>query len=78
MSKKDSKFSGNRKKAEQYLKYSGMVFQLFILLAIAAFIGQKLDQRYNTKSPYFTASLLILFLIAYLFKLYRDLFNSTE
>jgi len=47
MKKKGS--SGNT-----YLKYSGMAFQIFILLAGAAWLGQFLDRRFLTAKPYWT------------------------
>lgn len=56
-----------------YLKYSGMVGQLLVLLFLAAYLGQWLDGKFENEMPLFTAGLLITALIAYLFKISVDL-----
>jgi len=62
-----------KRNSNAYLKYSGMVGQLLILLFAAAFLGQWLDEKMNNEKPLVTAGLLILALLAYLFKLSIDL-----
>lgn len=64
--------------SNQYLKYSGMAFQLFILLAIAAWIGQKLDKALHLSSPYITIVLILLFTTAFFYKLVKDLGRKDE
>ncbi len=64
--------------SNQYLKYSGMAFQLFILLAIGALGGQKLDQVLNTSQPYFTIALILLFTTGFFYKLVKDLNRKDE
>jgi len=61
------------KPANHYLKYTGMVFQLFILLGIMLYLGQYLDEKVGTAKPYFTAFLPLLGLIAYFYRVYIDL-----
>lgn len=67
---KDSKEGHN---PNAYLKYSGMVMQLLVLLFLAAFLGRKIDESMGNVTPYFTALLILLAVVAYLFKIYFDL-----
>ena len=60
-------------KARTYLRYSGMALQFFVLIAIGAWLGQYLDERLGTSKPFITIFLILLFSIAYFFKLYKDL-----
>ncbi|MBK7408994.1 MAG: AtpZ/AtpI family protein [Saprospirales bacterium] len=60
--------------ADQYLKYSGMAFQLAIVLGVGTFLGSRLDRYFQTKHPYFTALLALLSLFAGLYLSLKDLF----
>ena len=55
------------------MRYSGMAMQLFIGMAIAAWVGQKLDARFNTPKPFITIILILLFTSGYFYKMYKDL-----
>ncbi|MCB9283754.1 MAG: AtpZ/AtpI family protein [Lewinellaceae bacterium] len=59
--------------ADQYLKYSGMAFQLAATLAVGVFLGTRLDRYLHTNRPYFTALLALLFLFAGLYISLKDL-----
>lgn len=61
------------KNVNDYLKYSGMALQFFVLIAIAAWAGQKLDDHFNTSKPFITIFLILFFAAGYFIKLYRDL-----
>jgi membrane protein DedA with SNARE-associated domain len=64
--------------SNQYLKYSGMALQLFVLLAIGAWGGQKLDEMLKTSQPYFTIALILLFTTGFFYKLVKDLNRKDE
>ncbi len=64
--------------SNQYLKYSGMALQLFALLGIAAWLGQKLDKSLHTADPYFTILLILLFTGGFFYKLVKDLNQKDE
>jgi F0F1-type ATP synthase assembly protein I len=55
------------------LKYAGMAYQMAFLLAIGAYIGIKLDDYFKTKSPYFTAVCVLLFLIIAFYLTLKDI-----
>ena len=74
MSKKQTEKSPSKKPNPNVaLKYSGMVFQIFFALAIAGFIGQKLDERFALDKPYLTALLIIIALPAVLYTVLKDI-----
>ena len=68
----------NPRQVNQYLKYSGMAFTLFILLGIAALIGQWLDKKMATPQPYFTIILILLFMGGFFYRLVKDLSRKDE
>jgi len=47
--------------------------QLFVLLAVAAWIGQKTDKALHTARPYFTILFILLFTGVFFYKLIKDL-----
>lgn len=74
MSKKQTEKSPSKKENPNVvLKYSGMVFQIFIALVIAAFIGQKLDAYFGLEKPLLTAAAVILVLPLVLYSILKDL-----
>lgn len=72
----DKNQSDKTKNPNAYLKYSGMVFQLFALLFIAAFAGQKIDAWLGNKTAYVTALLLCIAVLGYLLKIYFELIKN--
>jgi len=50
-----------------------MAYQMAFLLAIGAYIGIKLDDYFKTKSPYFTAVCVLLFLIIAFYLTLKDI-----
>jgi len=56
-----------------YLKYAGMVMQLLVLLLIASYFGQKLDESMGNSPAYMTALFVLLAVVAYLVKIYFEL-----
>lgn len=63
----------DKNKTRAYLKYSGMALQFFALIAIGAWLGQKLDARFQTPKPFITIFLILFFSAGYFIKLYKDL-----
>jgi len=63
--------------SNSYLRYSGMVMQLLVLLGLAAYGGQWLDAKMGNARPLVTALLLVAALLAYLVKIYFDLMKDS-
>lgn len=71
--KQTQKPSPKKENPNVVLKYSGMVFQIFIALVIAVFIGQKLDAYFELEKPLLTALCAILALPLVLYSILKDL-----
>ncbi|HZV68447.1 MAG TPA: AtpZ/AtpI family protein [Saprospiraceae bacterium] len=72
--KTDPKSSSSNK----YLKYSGMALQLFALMGIGAWLGQKIDKKLATSTPYFTVILILLFTGGFFYILVKELSRKDE
>ncbi len=61
--------------SNKYLKFSGLAFQLAILIALAIWAGGKLDDIMENKQGYMTALLVVLAFGGFMYNLFRDLEN---
>ena len=71
--KQTQKSSPKKENPNVVLKYSGMVFQILIVLGIAVFIGQKLDAYFSLEQPLLTALCAMLALPLVLYSILKDL-----
>ncbi len=55
-----------------------MAIQLFVLVGVAAWLGQKMDKAMATSKPYFTIVLILMFTGAFFYKLVKDLSHKDE
>ncbi len=62
-----------KKSSSQYLKYSGLAFQLAGIILFSIYIGGKLDAWMNLEKPILTAVLLLVMFTGFIYKLYLDL-----
>ncbi len=65
-------------KNNKFLKYSGLVVQIFVSIAIAAYFGKWLDAKFEMSKPIFTALCSITMLIMLMFWLNYDLKKQDE
>lgn len=56
-----------------YAKYSGLGFQMIIIIAIFTFAGHKLDTTQHTHTPYYTAGLSLIGVFVSLYIVIRGL-----
>ncbi len=56
-----------KKQVNNYLRYSGLGFQIAGTIAVGFFIGYQLDKWLHTSKPYFTAIISLLFVFLGLF-----------
>ena len=66
------------RKIQNLLRYSGLGLQLAVLTLIAVFAGQWLDKKLSLDTPIFTIILVLLFISAYFYKLYLELFKKQK
>lgn len=66
----------SKKRANQVLKYSGMGMQMAAAIFIGAMIGKQLDAYFEMEKPIWTAMLALLFLIAVMYSIVKDLMRN--
>ncbi len=55
------------------LKYSGLAVQLFVTLAMAAYIGRKLDANMGNEKDYVTILFVLVVFLVFMYKIIKDL-----
>ncbi len=60
------------------MKYSGMAFQLIASIALGAWLGSLLDKWLQRKAPIFTIGLSLLFTVATLILIIRELLKENK
>lgn len=61
-----------KKEVNNYLKYSGIGFQIMGVVAVGFLIGYGLDKWLQTSKPYFTAVISVLFVVLALYIAFKD------
>jgi len=61
-----------RSQSVQYMKYTGMAFQMAATIAIGVLLGRFLDRRLDTEQPYFTALFALVFTVAAMYWAVKD------
>ncbi len=56
-------------KLQSYLKYSGLAFQMLIVLGLAAYGGMRLDAYVGNKNPWFTILFMVLGVVGSIYKI---------
>ncbi len=69
---KSGKYLPDRQKAQNYLKYSGMAFQLGAVILCGTLIGKYIDQQLEADKPYFTLLLALLGVVVGLYSVLKD------
>lgn len=55
------------------LRYSGMAFQMAIIIGLGTFIGRKIDDNIQAEKPWFTILFAIIFLFIAFYLTLKDL-----
>jgi uncharacterized membrane protein len=45
------------KPANDYIKYTGIAFQMIVIIGVLSFVGYEIDKRTNHTTPWVTAAL---------------------
>lgn len=56
-------------KLQSYLKYSGLAFQMLVVLGLAAYGGMRLDAYIGNKNPWFTIFFMVLGVVGSIYKI---------
>ena len=76
--KKNKRTSKKSKPLNKYVKFSGMAIQMGITIALGAWGGQKLDEKFNTSSQPFTIILSLLAIGISMYMIIRDVINMQK
>ncbi len=68
----EEKKNKNLKRANSYMRYTGMGFQMGIIILIGAIVGKKLDENFQTDRPYFTILLAVAATFAAMYLALKD------
>jgi F0F1-type ATP synthase assembly protein I len=71
-------FKEGQKQVNNYLKYSGLGFQIAGTIAVGVFIGYWLDKWVKTPQPYFTAAFGLLFVFLGLYIGLKDFMKGGQ
>ena len=61
-----------------YARYSGMAFQMGLIILAGTYIGKKLDEYFHFERPYLTVLLALLSTFSALYLVLKDLFIPTK
>jgi hypothetical protein len=65
-----------QKPDNQYLRYSGIGFQLAATIGAGFFLGYELDKWQKTTTPYYTLGFSILFLVVGFYVMFKELMKK--
>ncbi|MGE5393256.1 MAG: AtpZ/AtpI family protein [Candidatus Saccharibacteria bacterium] len=67
----DKKFQKQKRKFDDFIKYSNLAFEMIAIMAVGVFAGIKLDQWLKMDFPAFTLGLMILSVIGAIYHVMR-------
>ena len=67
-----------REKFDAYLKYSGMAFQMGIIILVGTYAGKMLDEYFQSERPYLTVLMALFSIFAALYISLKDLFTGNK
>ena len=63
-------------KSKEYLRYSGLGFQMITIIVVGIFLGMGLDKWIGTEKPYFSAGFSVLFVLLALYFMFREIIKK--
>lgn len=67
-----------KKKFENYAKFSGLVFQMAVLIILAAYGGKWLDEKQGNQTPGWTIVLILIAIFASLYQVIKAVIKITN
>ncbi|HLP19087.1 MAG TPA: AtpZ/AtpI family protein [Chitinophagales bacterium] len=71
-------FEEGKKQVNNYLKYSGIGFQIAGVIGVGVAIGYGLDKWLHTPGPYFTAGFALIFIVLAMYVAFKDFLRKPE
>ena len=76
--KSEQKSPAKKHNANEYLKYSGMAFQMAAIILVFTLIGKQLDAYFEMEKPVLTAVLALFSVLAALYLILKDIIYKKE
>jgi hypothetical protein len=67
-----------KKSLNKYAKFSGLAFQMFAIIALGAYLGVKLDEKYPNKKNLFTLGFLLGSVLLSIFHVIRQIISASK
>lgn len=67
-----------KKKLENYAKFSGLAFQMAVLIIVAAYGGRWLDEKQGNETPGWTIFLILIAIFASLYQVISAVIKITK
>jgi hypothetical protein len=67
---------GKMTNMKEYSKYSGLVFQMFLIVAAGLFVGRELDRIFSSHGRVFTITLTVCSAFLAIYHLFRTLIKK--
>lgn len=72
-SKRKNQSPHNQNQINEYVKYSGVAFQMAALILLGYWVGSKLDDWFEFRIPIFTIILIVTFIVLTIYSLIKSL-----
>ncbi len=66
------------KTVNNYIKYSGLAFQMFSIIGVFTFVGYKIDESWASKTPIITGILSLLGVIIAIYTVLKGINKSSN
>lgn len=66
------------KKPNKFVQLTGIGLQIGVTIYLASLLGKMLDEKYNTRKPYFTLSIIFVVFVLNMFLLVKKLNKLNE
>jgi ATP synthase protein I len=71
-----NKNQSRQNQLKPYLKYSGLGFQMIVVLVLAAWGGQALDEKAGNTNPWWTIGLMLLGVISSMYMIIKSVIKK--
>jgi ATP synthase protein I len=68
----DPKKEIKKKQVSSYVKYTGLFFQMQVIIGVFTFVGSKIDDYQQTTQPYYTAGFALLGVVIAIYQVLKE------
>ncbi len=61
-----------RKQVNSYVKYTGLFFQMFVIISVFAFVGSSIDDYHGGRQSYYTAGFSLLGVVIAIYQVLKE------